>query len=232
MLDARLNIEHHVLPDLYLSFIYNQSGVLVKWFRDAFAAAERGRQDQDIYDRLMAEMPDEPTNLLALPHFDITGAPDYIADSAGVIAGLHTNTNRGEILKAIIEGASFYFLKSLRTLEALQIDTSEYIATGGAAKSNAVLQLKADIFGAPFVRLRHTECGAAGAAMLAGIAGGVFRDAGEAVKSFVHQDRVFEPDPRRHRHYRELYSRYERLYPALKDLLADMNRAAAAEQRV
>ena len=225
MLDARLSIEHHVLPDLYMSFIYNQSGVLVKWFRDTFAATERGRQDQDVYDRLMVEMPEAPTNLLVLPHFDITGAPDYIADSAGVIAGLRINTNRGEILKAIIEGASFYFLKSLKTLETLHIDTSEYIATGGAAKSDAVLQLKADIFGAPFARLRHTECGATGAAMLAGIATGVFRDAGEAVERFVHRERVFEPDPRRHRHYQELYARYERLYPAVKTLLADMNRA-------
>lgn len=222
---ARLNIEHHVLPGLYLSFIYNQSGVLVKWFRDAFAASDRrpGDSDTDIYDLLMAEMPDAPTPLLALPHFEITGAPDYIADSAGVLAGLRTNTPRGVILKALIEGASFYFLKSLRTLTALGIDTSEFIAAGGAAKSDAVLQIKADIFGAPFVRLRHTECGIVGAAMLAGIATGVYRNAREAADRFVVRERRFEPDPDRHRRYREQYGRYERLYPALRDLLAELN---------
>lgn len=230
MLAARLNIEHHVLPGLYLSFIYNQSGVLVKWFRDTFAADRyRDNQDSDIYDVLMAEMPETPTSLLALPHFEITGAPDYIADSAGVIAGLRTDTRRGEILKALIEGASFYFLESLQTLASLNIDTSEFIATGGAAKSDAVLQLKADIFGAPFVRLRHTECGIAGAAILAGIATGVYRDAPEAVEQFVIRERVFTPDQRRHQQYMEHYARYERLYPALKDLLAELNGLDRAE---
>jgi len=52
MLPLGLNVEHHVVPGLYLSFLYNQSGSLVKWFRDTFAAAE----GKDIYPKLLAEM--------------------------------------------------------------------------------------------------------------------------------------------------------------------------------
>ncbi len=221
MLNAGLSIEHHVLPDLYLTFIYNQSGALVKWFRDTFAQADQRllRPDEDLYEALMAELPLEPTGLLALPHFEPTGAPHYIANSAGVIAGLHTDTPRGAILKALIEGASYYFLDSLRALTALGLGTSEYIASGGGAKSDALLQIKADIFGAPFVRLRHTECGIVGAAMLAGIASGAFANAREATERFVVQDRVFTPDPTRQGAYEKIYERYQRLYPALKDLL-------------
>ena len=172
MLATGLSIEHHVLPDLYMSFIYNQSGVLLKWFRDTFATADTQLlgPDTDVYDVLLAELPEKPTGMLVLPHFEITGAPHYIADSAGVIAGLTTNTSRGAILKAIIEGATYYFLESIHAIADRGIDTSEFIATGGPAKSDAILQIKADIFGAPFVRLTNTECGIAGAAMLAGIA--------------------------------------------------------------
>ncbi len=57
MLAEGLNIEHHVLPGLYVSFLYNQAGSLVTWFRDTFAGAEAARGDADIYDRLNAEMP-------------------------------------------------------------------------------------------------------------------------------------------------------------------------------
>ncbi|HDP35692.1 MAG TPA: hypothetical protein ENN29_11360, partial [Candidatus Hydrogenedentes bacterium] len=215
---------HHVLPGLYMSFIYNQSGVLLKWFRDVFAAADAQllAPDADIYDALLAELPDAPTGMLVLPHFEITGAPGYIADSAGVIAGLHTSTQRGDILKAIIEGATYYFLDSIHAFADMGIDTSEFIATGGPAKSDAILQTKADIFGAPFVRLTNTECGIAGAAMLAGIATGVFNNAAAAAEIFVARERAFDPDPARHERYREIYQRYARLYPALKELLGKM----------
>lgn len=222
-----LSIEHHVLPDLYLSFIYNQSGVLLKWCRDTLAVADAQllADGEDIYDALLREMPDAPTGMLVLPHFENTGAPEYITDSAGVIAGLHTSTNRGDILKAVIEGATYYFLDSIQTIADRGIDTSEFIATGGPAKSDAILQIKADIFGAPFVRLTNTECGIAGAAMLAGVATGVFNNVAEAVTQFVVRDRVFAPHAARHEQYRDIFERYARLYPALKTLLADMRHA-------
>jgi len=224
MLATGLSIEHHVLPGLYMSFIYNQSGVLLKWFRDTFAAADAQllASDADIYDALLAELPEAPTGMLVLPHFEITGAPGYIADSAGVIAGLKTSTRRGDILKAIIEGTTYYFLDSIHAFTDMGIDTSEFIATGGPAKSDAILQIKADIFGTPFVRLTNTECGVAGAAMLAGIATGVFRDAAKAASVFVAQDRVFEPDPKQHERYKEIFLRYQQLHPALKELLKEM----------
>lgn len=224
MLACGLNVEHHVLPGIYLSFIYNQSGALVRWFRDTFAQADAARlvPGEDIFDALMREMPVAPTRLLALPHFEMTGTPHFIADSAGVLAGLRTHTTRGDILKAIIEGAAFYFLESLNAIKTLGIDTSEFIATGGGAKSSAWLQILADIYGVPFARPRITECGALGAAMLAGLGCGCFTSAAEAAARFVQPERVFTPDPRRHAQYQEHYARYQRLYPALKGLLAEL----------
>ena len=123
--------------------------------------------------------PPEPTRLLVLPHFEITGSPHFIADSAGAIVGLRTSTTRGEILKAIMESVTFYFLESLDDLRAMGIDTSEFVATGGGAKSDAWLQIKADILGANLVRPRQTECGTLGGAILAGLATGVYSSPAE-----------------------------------------------------
>jgi xylulokinase len=88
MLGHGLNTEHHVLPGLYVAFLYNQAGTLIKWFRNTFAAADRklAGADADLYALLSREMPPAPSRLLTLPYFELTGPPDFTADAAGVIA--------------------------------------------------------------------------------------------------------------------------------------------------
>ena len=219
LLHERLNIEHHVLPDLYLSFLYNQSGLLVKWFRDTFAAADSVEEGGNLYDRLTAEMPADPTRLLVLPHFDPPPWPRYISDTSGMIVGLKTDTTRGEILKAIMESTTLYFVDSIDALKQVGARTESFTASGGGAKSDAWLQIKADIFGVPFIRPRITEGGLLGAAMLAGIATGVLGSAEEAADVFVQQDRVFEPDTIRHAAYLEQHDVYRQLFDTNRELL-------------
>jgi len=223
MLSHGLNIEHHVLPGLYASFLYNQSGTLLKWFRDVFAATEPV-PGSSIYARLDAEMPREPTRLLALPCFEMTGAPHFISDAAGAIVGLKTWTARGEIFKCLLESATFYFTEGLLALRSLGADTSSFIATGGGAKSDAWLQIKADIFGLPFVRPRITEAGVLGAALLAGLGSGVYAGAAGCAEVAPPPDRIFEPDPRRHSIYTERAELYRELFSSLYPLLKRMNR--------
>ncbi len=224
MLARGLNVEHHVLPGLYVSFIYNQAGSLVRWFRDTFAGADRRliEAGRDIYDALAAEMPAEPTRLLVLPHFEMTGPPLFTAESSGVIAGLKMNTGRGDILKAIMESVTFFFVDSVEGLREIGVDTSEFVATGGGAKSDRWLQIKADVFGVPFVRPQVTEASTLGAALLAGLGTGVFASPADGVARLVRRDRVFEPDAKRHALYRERMERYRRLYPLLKEFLAGL----------
>ena len=217
-----LNIEHHVLPGLFVSFLYNQAGTLVRWFRNTFAAADAPPEGTDIYTMLDREMPADPTRLLVLPHFEPVLCPRHIPDSAGVILGLKTSTTRGEILKAVMECATLFFVESIDSLHAMGIDLEECIATGGGARSDAWLQIKADIFGIPFVRPRISEGGLAGAAMLAGLATGVFASPEEAVRAFVVTDRTFEPDAGRHATYREKARRYAQVFPAVHGILKQL----------
>jgi xylulokinase len=175
-----------------------------------------------VYDLLAAEMPEEPTRLLVLPYFEPSGPPGYVADAAGAILGLRTGTTRGEILKAIMECVSMYFVDSLAALHRSGLEASEFVATGGGAKSDAWLQIEADVLGVRFVRPRITEASALGAAMLAGIGTGVFTSAQDCVARFVERVRVFEPDPARHRLYQEKAILYQQLLPSLHGLLSDL----------
>ena len=209
-----LNVEHHLLPDLYVSFLYNQAGLLIKWFRDTFATPETP------YDELTAQMPADPTRLLVLPHFDTP--PHHTPDTAGVIVGLKTGTTRGHILKAIQEGIALYFVEGIEALRRLGIDTTRFIASGGGSKSDRGLQIRADVFGIPIVRPHITEAGLLGAAMLAGVSTDALAGVEEAVELFVHDDRIFEPDEQRHMLYREKHALYQPLYPSLQPILRDL----------
>lgn len=222
MLEQGLSIEHHVVAGLYVSFLYNQAGSLVRWFRNTFA--KERRDERGIYGLLDAEMPVEPTRLFVLPYFEMTGGPDFVDDASGVIVGLKTHTTRGEILKAIMESVTYYFVESVESLRAMGIDASEFVATGGGAKSDPWLQIKADILGVSFVRPRITECGLLGAAILAGSASGVFSTPDEGVECFVRRERSFEPDKSRHSIYRERLDRYRELFPLMKDYLSAVHR--------
>ncbi|MCX6065711.1 MAG: FGGY family carbohydrate kinase [Chloroflexi bacterium] len=225
MLKRGLNTEHHTVPGQYVSFLYNQGGSLVKWFRNTFAAAERQQAQasgQDLYATLLSEMPADLSHVMVLPHFAITGPPNFISDSCGAMAGLKLETSRGEILKGLIEAMTFYIRESFETLPGAGIDVTDFRAVGGGSKSDLWIQISADIFGRPFVRPKITEAGALGAAILAGVGCGVFASLESGVATMVHLDRTFEPDPKKQAAYDERFSKYQRFWPLMADYLREL----------
>ncbi|RPI26053.1 MAG: hypothetical protein EHM61_12765 [Acidobacteria bacterium] len=225
MIQRGLNTEHHAVPGQLVSFIYNQGGALVKWFRDTFAAVEREQarsRRENVYDSLLAEMPQGPSRLMVLPHFTATGPPRFISDSAGVIAGLKLETSRGEILKAILEGSTFYLRESLEALPPTGIEISGFRAAGGGSQSDTWVQTCADILNRPFTRPKVSEAGTLGAAILAGCGSGLWPTLQDGVEAMVLIDRVFSPDPVASRAYDQHFDVYKRLWPLLSDYLRDL----------
>jgi xylulokinase len=228
MMARGLNIEHHAVPGRYVSFIYNQGGSLVKWYRDTFAAEEH-RQAQkagrDLYRDLFGEAPEGPSGLVALPTFTTTGPPHFIPDATGLLAGLRLETTRGAILKGLVEGATFYIRACIESLPGAGIAIDDFRATGGGSKSDIWVQLSADILGRPLVRPVVTEAGALGAAIMAGVGAGVFDSYGSAVAAMVRLDRTFTPDPTQHARYAPWFERYKELWR----LTVEYTRALYAE---
>jgi len=227
MIDRGLNTEHHAVAGQFVSFIYNQGGALVKWFRDTFAAADRDKArltGESIYSRLLAEVPKSPSRITVLPHFAPTGPPRFIDDSAGVIAGLKLQTSRGEILKAILEGMTFYLRESLEALPGTGIEITDFRAVGGGSRSDTWIQISADILNRPFVRPKTSEAGVLGAAILAGVGSGVFPSLEAGVSSMVELDKTFFPDEAAARRYDESFALYRRLWPLMQDYLRTLGR--------
>ncbi|MGD0724275.1 MAG: FGGY family carbohydrate kinase [Spirochaetia bacterium] len=217
-----LNTEHHAAPGRFVSFIYNQGGLLLKWYRDTFARADKEaaeRSGRDVYADLISEIPAGPSSVFVLPHFTVTGPPEFVTDSSGVIVGLKLDTTRGDILKGIMEGVVFYHKTVVDSVAEAGIALQELRAVGGGSKSDAWLQISADILGMPVVRAKVAEAGCLGAAILAGTGIGAFASLAEGVAAMVSLGERFEPEPDRQRVYRERHGRYRELWPLMKDYL-------------
>ena len=225
MVERGVNTEHHAVPGNFVSFIYNQGGSLVKWFRDTFAAAEHRRAEEagrDVYEDLFAEIPEGVSSTVVLPHFATTGPPEFVSDSSGIIAGLRLETSRGDILKGIVEGVTYYLQACVESLPPTGIEITEYRAAGGGSKSDAWLQMTADILQRPLVRPKVTEAGALGAAIIAGVGCGVFPSYQAGVEAMVSLERTFTPDPRKRKLYARRFEKYQRLWPLMAGYLRDL----------
>jgi xylulokinase len=222
MIQRGLNTEHHVVPGRYVCFIYNQGGSIVKWFRNTFAAdldLEAGNADDDSYFSLFREIPEGPSRVIVLPHFTVTGPPDFIDDSSGVMVGLDLDTRRGDMLKGIIEGITFSLKEVVDSLETTDIKITEYRPVGGGSKSETWIQNSANIFGKPFKLPLVKEAGTLGAAIIAGVGSGVYASFEEGVEACVRLERIFEPDMNMNQRYKVRYEAYKELWPLMGEYL-------------
>jgi len=206
----------HVIPDRWTTFAFTfGAGSVLRWMRDMLApdlatAARAGGRDP--YEALLAEMPGEPTALLALPHLAGAGTPSLDLGSRGAILGLTLSTSRGEVVKALLEGITLEMALNLELLRAAGLNIATVHAIGGAARSDAWLQLKADIFGLPVVAFDQPEGAAWGAALLAGLGAGVYDDVRDGLVHAPRPRARFAPDARRSATYRRRLADYRGLH--------------------
>jgi len=222
MLEYNLCCYNHTYPDRYVSLVYNfTGGSLFRWYRDVFGRAETRdaeRTGRDVYDLLTAQIPPTPTRIFVLPQFTSTGTPYFDNHSTGALVGLSLDTTRGEIIRAVLEGITYEIAMCVDLYAEIGHPVKEFRCSGGGAKSEAWMQIKADILNAEIKVPAVSEAGCLGMAMLAGTAVGVYADLEEAVKTTVRITRSFSPTPKHAALYKENLAVYRDLYPTIKDL--------------
>ncbi|MEX2444800.1 MAG: FGGY-family carbohydrate kinase [Alkalispirochaeta sp.] len=211
MIANALNTEHHAVPGKYLSFLFHMGGSTVKWFRQTLA------QDLD-YDSLFRELPETVAPLLVLPRFAPMGPPDYEADPCAVVEGLSLESTRGDLLKGILEANTMALNVLVEKLPEAGIYVDRFFAVGGGSRSDSTVQIASDILGKPLVQSDVSEAGALGAALLAGIGVGAYRDFSDAAQATARQGKIFNPDTDRHRQYTEVFALYKELRSTLQPL--------------
>lgn len=222
MIDGNFACYPHVVEGLYVTLGFVSSGgVVLRWFRDTFAQAEMAEAaaaGRDVYDLLMATLPDTPSTAMLLPHFTGSGTPHLDLESKGAIVGLTLSTTKGELIKSILEGISYEIKQNLAMLQDAGVVINEVRAIGGGAKSEKWLQLKADMFGKKVIALDISEGVCLGAAILAGTAIGTYDSIETAVAALVTPREVYYPREAIAETYDAKLKAYQKIYQALREL--------------
>jgi xylulokinase len=213
---GRVHAFCHAVPGAYhLMAVTLSAGGSLTWWRDRFGG------DAD-FEALAAEAADvEPgaEGLLFLPYLTGERSPHLDPRASGAFVGLTARHGRAQLTRAIMEGVVLSMRDGLEVMRALGTAANDVRATGGGSRSALWLQLQADVYGCPIRRTDVDEGPAYGAALLAGVAAGVFADVAEASASVRLRESVVEPDPDRVRRYDELYAIFSSLYPALRSAM-------------
>lgn len=155
---------------------------------------------------------------LFLPHLAGERAPLWDATARGVFAGLSAAHGPGEMVAAVMEGVAFSARLAMEALEAAGGVRAEVIrGGGGGTMSDHWCQIRADVFGRPFVRMEARDAGAVGAMVMAGAGMG---ESLAAAAAMVPEERRFLPDPARVAMEEQRFSIWRALYQQMRPINA------------
>ncbi|HTE62055.1 MAG TPA: xylulokinase [Solirubrobacteraceae bacterium] len=156
--------------------------------------------------------------LTFLPYLAGERTPHADPDARGAFTGLSLRHDRGALTRAVLEGVAYGLRDSLDLLRELGVAPESGRVSGGGARSELWLRIIASVLDLPLERPVVEEGAAYGAALLGGIAGGVWPDTAAAVAATVEVRGDVEPDPAWAAAYAEGRERFRELYPALRDV--------------
>jgi len=165
------------------------AGAVIQWLRDGLGIIERAEQSEEL-----AATVTDAGGVYFVPAFVGLGAPYWDAAARGTIVGLTRGTSRAHLVRAALESMAF---QTRDVLEAMQQDAGLKLSAlrvdGGASANSLLMQFQADILGTPVQRPVVQETTALGAAYLAGLAVGFWKDQNE-LQAYWTLDREFRPD--------------------------------------
>ncbi|MDX6465663.1 MAG: xylulokinase, partial [Gaiellaceae bacterium] len=173
------------------------------------------------YDELLqaaAGAPAGSEGALFAPYLAGERTPHVDPDARGALVGLSIRHDRGAVVRSVLEGVAYGLRDSLELLRDLGVTADRGRISGGGARSALWTRIVASVLDLPLERTAVEEGSAYGAALLGGVACGVFADAHEAVDACVRIRETVEPDPAWTTAYRDGYDRFRALYPALAPL--------------
>ena len=220
---AGVNCGCHVAADqTYLLGGIFTAGRLIDWFVDNFYPDDKDSRD-NLYQRLIEHAQASPVGskgLVVFPHLRGCFTPHYDPIAKGAFLGLRTTHSHRDIARAVFEGLALEFLVVLSKFMELTGDHySQVICIGGGSKNRFWTQLKADVTGRPLVINNIKENTSLGAAILAGLGAGIYRDAAHAFETLQSDTEELQPDPANFKIYRQIYDQfYCHLYEKMSEI--------------
>lgn len=200
------------------------AGGSLKWLKDNFAITEKDKgkisnKSPFIFLDLTAEKaPIGSYGLFFLPYLNGERSPYPDPFAKGVFFGFSLRHGWPEMVRSVIEGVTFSLRDIIEIFKELKLSINQIIVTGGGSKSPFWRQMLADIFNCNIVTVNNDEGPAAGAAILAMVGAGYFKNTAEACNTIIKPAEVTKPVDSNVEKYERLYSFYRSLYPPMKSL--------------
>lgn len=164
------------------------AGAVVQWLRDELGLIRNAEQSEHDANSVA-----DTQGVYMAPAFTGLGAPYWDMYARGAIVGLTRGARREHLVRAALESIAY---QTRDVIDAMQDDAGMRLQSlkvdGGAAANNFLMQFQADILGIPVLRAKEQETTALGAAYLAGLATGIWRDLGE-IKAHDRTGRDYRP---------------------------------------
>jgi xylulokinase len=186
----------------------------LRWLRDIAAP---GTGFGDLVDEA-ARWDPGAEGLTFLPYLAGERTPHADPDARGAFSGLSLRHDRGALTRAVLEGVAYGLRDSYDLLVELGAAGDRGRVSGGGARSELWLRIIASVLELPIERPVVEEGAAYGAALLGGVAGGVWPDTAAAVAACVRVRGQVEPEPAWIAPYAEGRERFRALYPALRSV--------------
>jgi xylulokinase len=210
---ARVHAFCHAVPGAWhaMGVMLSAAGSL-RWLRDAAAPGT----SYDALTAAAAAWPPSTEGLLFAPYLAGERTPHPDPDARGAFVGLSVRHDQGALVRAVLEGVAFGLRDSMDLVRALGGDPAVGRISGGGARSELWLRIIASVLEMPLARVAVDEGAAFGAAILGGVAAGVWPNVHAAVAATVKPGERIEPVPDWVEVYRGRRRRFQELYPALR----------------
>lgn len=207
---GRIHTFCHALPDRWYQLGATLSaGMSLRWLRD------RLRLGMDnpyaAMDRLATDVPAGADGLIFLPYLVGERSPIMDPTATGAFLGLTLHHRRAHLARSVLEGVAFSLRATRDAVRDAGGDCDRWLATGNGLASTLWRGILADVFGEPLSFVDARERSGVGAALLGGIAAGVYSGFEQASEAARPPLRTTEPDLERVERYSEVYARYVRL---------------------
>lgn len=213
----------HAVPEQYcfLGCTLGAGGSF-KWMRDSFFAdkklqlAEEGNDVYNYMTELASKVQPGCEGLVFLPYLAGEGTPHVDANARGVFFGLSYRSDLGAMCRAVMEGVTFSLRDTIEICRSTGIVIQDVRASGGGAKSALWRQIQADVYNADVYTMNVDEAPAAGAAILAGVGAGYFKNVEEGCAAIAKVSSVTHPIAKNVAMYEDYYQIYRHLYRSLR----------------
>ncbi|MFV0517215.1 MAG: xylulokinase [Aminipila sp.] len=199
------------------------AGLSLQWLRNNICteevklAKEKNVDPYEIMTDMASSVPIGADRLIYLPYLMGERSPHPDPDCRGTFFGLSAIHERKHLIRAVLEGVAYSQLECVDVFREMGVNINDMMICGGGARSPMWRQMFADMYQCPVSTIKADQGGALGAAILAGVGAGVYKDLESTCRKLILKKSVCEPIVDNGLEYQKYYGIYKDLYITLFD---------------